>query len=196
MMRSESTRAFGHPRLTKLTRGADISCRLSVLLEAGQLSQLAGLVITRTEGRNGATWIAGHRPCGVEGGRHRALAGLLSRHAGFCRDDAAPPRRRRALARLSADHRHAVPRTVSARRGRARAGSGRTAINHFCLECADLDATASALRAAGVTLTVEPKMGADHNRQCWIEDPDGNRIEFMQMGPNSMQVEAITRLRG
>jgi hypothetical protein len=24
---------------------------------------------------------------------------------------------------------------------------------------------------------------------------DGNRIEFMQMGPNSMQVEAIARLR-
>jgi lactoylglutathione lyase len=75
-------------------------------------------------------------------------------------------------------------------------GSGRTAINHFCLECGDLDATAAALRAAGIKLTVEPKMGADHNRQCWIEDPDGNRIEFMQMGPNSMQLEAIARLRG
>jgi lactoylglutathione lyase len=75
-------------------------------------------------------------------------------------------------------------------------GSGQTAINHFCLECADLDATASALRAVGVALTVEPKMGADNNRQCWIEDPDGNRIEFMQMAPNSMQVEAIARLRG
>jgi hypothetical protein len=37
--------------------------------------------------------------------------------------------------------------------------------------------------------------GDDNNRQCWIEVPDGNRIELMQMGPNSMQVEAIVRLR-
>jgi lactoylglutathione lyase len=72
----------------------------------------------------------------------------------------------------------------------------RTAVNHFCLECTDLEATASVLRAAGIALTVEPKTGADHNRQCWIEDPDGNRIEFMQMAPNSMQIEAIRRLRG
>ena len=39
-------------------------------------------------------------------------------------------------------------------------------------------------------------MGLDHNRQCWIEDPDGNRIEFMQMSRDSMQAEAIRRLRG
>ena len=71
-----------------------------------------------------------------------------------------------------------------------------TAINHFCLECDDLDATAAKLREAGIRLTVEPKMGLDHNRQCWIEDPDGNRIEFMQMSPDSMQAEAIRRLRG
>jgi lactoylglutathione lyase len=38
-------------------------------------------------------------------------------------------------------------------------------------------------------------MGLDHNRQCWIDDPDGNRIEFMQMSASSMQAEAITRLR-
>ena len=70
----------------------------------------------------------------------------------------------------------------------------RTAINHFCLECDDLHATADALRAKGVTLTVEPKQGLDNNWQCWIEDPDGNRIEFMQMAGNSMQAEAIRRL--
>lgn len=71
----------------------------------------------------------------------------------------------------------------------------RTAINHFCLECVDLDATADALRQRGIALTVEPKTGADNNRQCWIADPDGNRIEFMQIAPNSMQVAAIARLR-
>jgi lactoylglutathione lyase len=75
-------------------------------------------------------------------------------------------------------------------------GSEVTAVNHFCLESDDLDATAARLREAGVRLTVEPKMGLDGNRQCWIEDPDGNRIEFMQMSPDSMQAEAIRRLRG
>jgi lactoylglutathione lyase len=63
------------------------------------------------------------------------------------------------------------------------------------LESHDLDATAEALRQAGIKLTVEPKMGLDHNRQCWIEDPDGNRIEFMQMSLQSMQAEAIRRLK-
>lgn len=73
-------------------------------------------------------------------------------------------------------------------------GPERTAVNHFCLECTDIHATADALRAAGVALTVEPKMGADRNWQCWIEDPDGNRIEFMQMAADAMQVEAIRRI--
>ena len=75
-------------------------------------------------------------------------------------------------------------------------GSDMTAINHFCLECDDLDATAAGLKGAGIHLTVEPKMGLDHNHQCWIEDPDGNRIEFMQLSPKSMQAEAIRRMRG
>ncbi|MGE0283971.1 MAG: VOC family protein [Rhizobiaceae bacterium] len=74
-------------------------------------------------------------------------------------------------------------------------GAQRTGINHFCLETADIEATAHALREKGIALTVEPKMGADNNRQCWIADPDGNRIEFMQMMPNSMQMEAIRRLK-
>ena len=73
-------------------------------------------------------------------------------------------------------------------------GKDATAINHFCLECEDLAATAAELLAAGVKLTVAPKMGLDHNWQCWIEDPDGNRIEFMQMSSRSMQADAIRRL--
>ncbi|MBX3532301.1 MAG: VOC family protein [Rhizobiaceae bacterium] len=75
-------------------------------------------------------------------------------------------------------------------------GSERTAINHFCIECSDLQATAKSLRSAGVTLTVEPKMGLDNNWQCWIADPDGNRIEFMQMAHDSMQAAAIERIHG
>ena len=54
---------------------------------------------------------------------------------------------------------------------------------------------ADRLKAAGVSLTVEPKTGLDGNRQCWVEDPDGNRIEFMQMSQTSMQADAIRQLQ-
>lgn len=73
-------------------------------------------------------------------------------------------------------------------------GPNQSAVHHFCLECEDLEAAAAALREKGVKLTVEPQTGLDHNRQCWIADPEGNRVEFMQMAPNALQLEAIRRL--
>ncbi len=57
--------------------------------------------------------------------------------------------------------------------------------NHLCLEVDDLHATAAHLKQQGVELDVEPKKGMDHNWQCWVRDPDGNRIEFMQLAPES-----------
>jgi len=48
---------------------------------------------------------------------------------------------------------------------------------------------------AGIKLTAEKKMGADYNYQAWIEDPDGNRIELMQVVPKAMQLDAIARLK-
>ncbi len=36
---------------------------------------------------------------------------------------------------------------------------------------------------------------ADNNWQTWIEDPDGHRIELMQMADDSLQFEAIKRLK-
>ena len=38
-------------------------------------------------------------------------------------------------------------------------------------------------RKAGMPIAREKQMGADGNLQAWIEDPDGNRIELMQMDP-------------
>lgn len=69
------------------------------------------------------------------------------------------------------------------------------AISHVCLTVDDLDAVVDRVTAAGIPLLIEKKTAADGNRQAWIEDPDGNRIEFMQISPTSMQVEAIARLR-
>jgi len=36
-----------------------------------------------------------------------------------------------------------------------------------------------------------PKQGADHNWQCWTHDPDGIKIELMQLSEESPQMEFI-----
>jgi catechol 2,3-dioxygenase-like lactoylglutathione lyase family enzyme len=69
-------------------------------------------------------------------------------------------------------------------------------LNHLCLEVDDIDTAVADLEAAGVPLTSPRKQGADGNLQAWIEDPDGNRIELMQMASDSLQAKAIARLRG
>lgn len=68
-------------------------------------------------------------------------------------------------------------------------------MNHLCLTVDDLDDTVARIKATGITLLNEIKKGADGNRQAWLEDPDGNRIELMEMAPDSLQFEAIRRLR-
>ena len=67
-------------------------------------------------------------------------------------------------------------------------------VNHLCFSIEDLDATVDRIEAAGIALYSPIKMGADGNRQAWIEDPDGNRVELMEMAPGSLQLEAIERL--
>jgi len=61
--------------------------------------------------------------------------------------------------------------------------------NHLCLEVDDIHEIAEHLKSRGVTLDVEPKQGLDLNYQCWAKDPDGNRIEFMQMHPDCPQLK-------
>ena len=58
---------------------------------------------------------------------------------------------------------------------------------HFCLMSDDLKGDVERLRAAGVGIVVEPSLGIDNNWQAWIADPDGNRIELMQIGQESPQ---------
>jgi catechol 2,3-dioxygenase-like lactoylglutathione lyase family enzyme len=80
-----------------------------------------------------------------------------------------------------------------------RAGSQTaTGLNHLCLTTPDIEMTVRQLGKAGVPLTtpLDPsKRGVDRNRGCWITDPDGNRIEIMEMAPSCRQYEAITSLR-
>ncbi|WP_066195976.1 VOC family protein [Gracilibacillus timonensis] len=60
---------------------------------------------------------------------------------------------------------------------------------HLCLEVDDMNKLVTDLKAKGVTLDVEPQQGLDKNYQCWVKDPDGNRIEFMELHPESPQVK-------
>lgn len=65
------------------------------------------------------------------------------------------------------------------------------AYNHLCFAVDDMDATVKAINEAGYTLRKQPKIGCDGNSQCWIDDPDGVRIEIMQLGPDSPQTKVI-----
>jgi lactoylglutathione lyase len=75
-------------------------------------------------------------------------------------------------------------------------GPGATAVNHFCLNVENIERAVADLQAAGVTITREIRTGVDDNRQAWFEDPDGNRIELMQMLPEGMQFKALKELAG
>jgi lactoylglutathione lyase len=68
-------------------------------------------------------------------------------------------------------------------------------VNHMCLMIDNLDTFCPQLEAAGIKLTAPTKSGADGNRQAWIEDPDGNRIELMEMHPDCLQYRGLKRLR-
>ena len=75
------------------------------------------------------------------------------------------------------------------------AGWDANGLNHICLTVADIDAVLAEIAAAGLDLLIPLKTADDGNRQAWLEDPDGNRIELMEMGPGNMQHQAIERLR-
>jgi lactoylglutathione lyase len=68
-------------------------------------------------------------------------------------------------------------------------------LNHICLAVANLAETVAELEKLGIPLFMPMKEGPDRNWQAWIKDPDGNRIELMQMAGNSMQAEAIARMK-
>ena len=61
---------------------------------------------------------------------------------------------------------------------------------HICLEVYDMQAAVEEIRKTGYPIDREPKQGADGNWQAWVVDPDGNRIELMQISPTSKQANS------
>lgn len=65
--------------------------------------------------------------------------------------------------------------------------------NHLCLVVDDLQALTEKLSSQGIRITSGPKQGMDSNWQAWIDDPDGNAIELMQISSDSPQAAADKR---
>lgn len=67
---------------------------------------------------------------------------------------------------------------------------GSVGYNHFCLLVDDIAETLKELAARGLPIEGEPARGQDTNLQYWLTDPDGNRIELMQIVATSPQAAA------
>jgi lactoylglutathione lyase len=67
---------------------------------------------------------------------------------------------------------------------------------HLCLRTDDIHADVEQLRIAGVTIDKEIREGLDRNLQAWSADPDGNKIELMQLSEESPQRETARRQAG
>ena len=72
-----------------------------------------------------------------------------------------------------------------------------TGFNHMCITVSNIEEAAHELEAKGIKLMhpLSLKTGLDNNRGAWVEDPDGNRIELMEMSPDCVQYEAIKAFR-
>ena len=67
-------------------------------------------------------------------------------------------------------------------------------LNHFCFEVDDAAACLEKVRKAGAPIDSELKRGYSRCIMFWTHDPDGNRIEIMQLTPESLQAEANKRI--
>jgi len=78
--------------------------------------------------------------------------------------------------------------------GRVRGGApAEHAYRHLCLEVDDIEATIADLASRGLRTDGPARQGKDHNWQAWLTDPDGNRIELMQITAASPQRAAADR---
>lgn len=62
---------------------------------------------------------------------------------------------------------------------------------HICLETDDIQAFVKRMKEKNCPLDSDLSMGLDNNWQCWVKDPDSNRIEIMQYGKDSLQLRKL-----
>jgi catechol 2,3-dioxygenase-like lactoylglutathione lyase family enzyme len=61
----------------------------------------------------------------------------------------------------------------------------RIGFSHMCFRVDDIKSTEADIVKRGGTLDRPIKVGKVGNFQCWVKDPGGNRIELMQIMPES-----------
>jgi lactoylglutathione lyase len=69
-------------------------------------------------------------------------------------------------------------------------------IKHICIEVENAARFQEELRGRGAPIDTELKTGFSKCIQFWTHDPDGVRIEFMELPPESLQAQANKRLAG
>ena len=57
--------------------------------------------------------------------------------------------------------------------------------SHICFCVDSVEETAKHIQEAGYTLDILPCRGCDNNLQTWVRDPNGIRIELMEISPDS-----------
>jgi catechol 2,3-dioxygenase-like lactoylglutathione lyase family enzyme len=65
---------------------------------------------------------------------------------------------------------------------------------HMCYEVDDAAKAIEEMRSRGAVIDTELKTGFSRCRMFWTHDPDGNRIELMELTADCMQQEANDRL--
>lgn len=70
-----------------------------------------------------------------------------------------------------------------------RKGENSGSYNHVCILVDDIQEACAKITATGYPMDRMPSMGVDGNWQAWITDPDGNRIELMQLMPGCPQLK-------
>ena len=67
-------------------------------------------------------------------------------------------------------------------------------VKHICIEVDNAAKAQEELRSRGAPIDTELKTGVSGCLQFWTHDPDGNRIEFMELPPESLQAQANKRI--
>lgn len=78
--------------------------------------------------------------------------------------------------------------------GGEQSGGNVIGIKHICIEVSNAAEFQEKLRARGAPIDTELKTGISKCIQFWTHDPDGNKIEFMELPPESLQAQANLRI--
>ena len=67
--------------------------------------------------------------------------------------------------------------------------------NHICFQVDDIHGAVEHIKKEGGEIIIEPMQGCDYNWQAWTRDPDGIRIELMQIDNASPHYKAMQEFK-